>query len=208
MLKLATLLDADLGPTSNGILMTPAEFDKAEFKEGWRYELINGVLIVSPIPSINERDPNEELGHLLRAYQENHAQGDQLDATVSEHPLKVGKQRRRPVRVIWTGLGRLPKNSDVPTIVIGLVSKRKRDRQRDYVTKRREYLTLGVKEYWVIDRFRRIMSVFTSRGGKKGGKSISESETYQTPLLPGFQLPLARLIKVANRWKENIIEED
>ncbi len=39
------------GPEANGILMTPAEFDRAEFEDGWRYELINGVLIVSPIPA-------------------------------------------------------------------------------------------------------------------------------------------------------------
>jgi hypothetical protein len=44
------------------MLLTPAEFDHAQFREGWRYELINGVLIVSPSPSRKERDPNEESG--------------------------------------------------------------------------------------------------------------------------------------------------
>ena len=32
------------GPGDNGTILTPAEFDRAEFEEGWRYELINGVL--------------------------------------------------------------------------------------------------------------------------------------------------------------------
>ena len=54
------------GIESNGTLMTPAEFDRAEFAEGWRYELINGVLIVSPTPLEEERDPNGELDYLLR----------------------------------------------------------------------------------------------------------------------------------------------
>ena len=44
------------------MLLTPAEFDRARFQEGWRYELINGVLVVSPTPSRKERHPNEELG--------------------------------------------------------------------------------------------------------------------------------------------------
>jgi len=29
-----------LGPQSNGMLLTPEEFDAAQFEEGWRYELI------------------------------------------------------------------------------------------------------------------------------------------------------------------------
>lgn len=33
-----------LGPWSSGSLMTPEEFDAAEFEEGWRYQLIHEVL--------------------------------------------------------------------------------------------------------------------------------------------------------------------
>src|SRR5205823_2951491 len=37
-----------LGPWSAGLLLTLDEFDAAEFEEGWRYELIHEVLVVSP----------------------------------------------------------------------------------------------------------------------------------------------------------------
>src|SRR6266446_289799 len=47
-----------LSPMANGIGMTAHEFDRADFEEGWRYELVNGVLIVTPIPLENEADPN------------------------------------------------------------------------------------------------------------------------------------------------------
>src|SRR5262245_56574519 len=93
------------GSDANGILMTPREFDRADFVEGYRYELINGVLIVTPIPALNERDPNEELGRWLRNYQEGHPQGSALDFTISEHTLKTRHNRRRADRGIWTGLG-------------------------------------------------------------------------------------------------------
>ena len=66
------------GLESNGILMTPEEFDDSDaedFDQNWSYELINGVLVVSPIPFRQETDPNEELGRLLRNYQEDHAHG-------------------------------------------------------------------------------------------------------------------------------------
>ena len=55
-----------LGPRSAGLLLTPAEYDRARLQKGWRYELINGVLVVSPTPSRQERGPNETLGHWLR----------------------------------------------------------------------------------------------------------------------------------------------
>lgn len=38
-----------IGPDSNGILMTADEFRRIEsWENGWRYELIHGVLIVNP----------------------------------------------------------------------------------------------------------------------------------------------------------------
>src|SRR3954466_5850605 len=87
------------GPESNGILMTPEEFDRADFEDGWRYELINGVLIVTPIPLINEADPNDELGRLLRNYQVEHSKGAALNATFPERYVRTGYNRRRPDRV-------------------------------------------------------------------------------------------------------------
>ena len=189
------------GPESNGILMTPAEFDRAEFVEGWRYELINGVLIVSPPPLDNEVDPNEELCYLLRGYQENHPQGSALDVTLGEREVRTGQNRRRADRVIWAGLGRLPRRREKPTIIVEFVSEGKRNWKRDYETKRDEYKALGVKEYWVIDRFRRTMTVWRDQPEGPAERVVAEAEVYRTELLPGFELPLARLLAVADAWR-------
>jgi len=117
------------------------------------------VLIVNPMPSIFERDPNEELGHWLRNYQERHA--GHLDKTVFEEYINTAVGRRRADRVIWAGLGRVPDpEDDVPTIVVEFVSRRRRDELRDYVDKRNEYMAIGVSEYWVINRFKGTMTVF------------------------------------------------
>lgn len=188
------------GPNSNGILMTPREFDRAEFEDGWRYELINGVLIVSPIPLENEADPNDELGYLLRDYRERHPQGAALDATMPERIVRTLENRRRADRVIWAGLGRLPRRHETPTIVAEFVSEGKRDRERDYETKRDEYMELGVNEYWIIDRFEQIMTVWTRQGHRNRKRVVRANQVYRTDLLPGFELPLARLLAVANRW--------
>jgi Uma2 family endonuclease len=188
------------GPDSAGTLMTPREFDRADFAEGWRYELIHGVLIVTPPPLEEERDPNGELCYWLRVYRDTHPQGSALDATIYEQTVRTRKNRRRADRVIWAGLGRPPRRGESPTIVIEFVSEGKRDRERDYEEKRDEYLEIGVAEYWIIDRFKRIMTVY-SPGGKRPRKRVVRAhQTYTTDRLPGFELPLGRLLAVADRW--------
>lgn len=189
-----------LGPHSNGMSLSPWEFDAADFEPGWRYELVNGVLIVNPPPSIKERDPNEELGHWLRNYQETHPLGDSLDFTVSEQTVHIGPHRRRVDRAIWAGLGRLPQEDETPTITVEFVSEGRRSRERDYQIKRDEYRTAGVREYWIIDRFARLLTVYRFARGKSTSKAIQEQQTYTTPLLPGFELPLASLLALMDRW--------
>lgn len=190
------------GPELAGTLMTPAEFDALEdWDETWRYELIHGVLVVTPPPLEAEADPNDELGYLLRHYQEHHPKGKQLDATLPERIIRTKKNRRRADRVIWTGLGRLPDpRLDLPTIAVEFVSGAKKDRRRDYVEKRKEYVALKIAEYWIIDRFRRVMTVVRNAPGGSREIVVKEDEVYRTPLLPGFELPLARLLTAANRW--------
>ncbi len=192
-------------PGLAGVRMTPEEFDAAEdWEENYRYELIDGVLVVTPPPVEAERDPNEELGYLLRRYREDHPQGHVLDKTLSEQTVRTRTNRRRADRVIWANLGRVPDPLvDVPTIVAEFVSADKRDWLRDYVDKRLEYMEIGVAEYWVIDRFRRVMTVYRYRPEGPLELEIKENETYRTPLLPGFELPLARLLSLADSWKQS-----
>jgi Uma2 family endonuclease len=190
-----------LNANSNGMELEPDEFDAVtEWDPAYRYELIHGVVIVSPIPAEGEAAPVDELGYLLRKYQEKHPQGAALDWSLPERYIYLSnKTRRRADRVIWAGLGRMPRPKlDPPAIAIEFVSKSRRDRQRDYVTKRREYREAGVKEYWLIARFRRVMSVSLADGSER---ELTENEIYQTPLLPGFELSLQRLLAVADKWK-------
>lgn len=203
----STLSLVDLPPvrfldaSCNGMELSPAEFDAiAESDESYEYELLNGVVIVNPIPREGEADPNGHLEYLLRLYQYTHPSGKSLDQTLQERYVHLPNgSRRKADRVIWTGLGRRPNpKTDVPSIVVEFVSASKRDHLRDYVTKRGEYLAAGVREYWIIDRFRERMTVFRATDEIV----IDRNAAYSTPLLPDFVLPLETLLEIADRWRD------
>ena len=85
-----------LSPSCAGLRMTPEEFDGVlDFDERYRYELINGVLVVTPPPGLSERDPTRR-----RQFQSGEVQvGDQharmLEPGVyrEEIPQAAGEQQ-------------------------------------------------------------------------------------------------------------------
>ena len=196
------LADGVIGLRSAGMLMTPEEFESippSEWDENFRYELVHGVLVVTPFAGFGETRPNDELAFLFRTYQQT-PEGKILDDTVYGHYLQCGDSTRRVDRVLWTGLGRAPRpREDVPTVAIEFVADSARGRKRDYEDKRSDYLQVGVKEYWVIDRFRRQMTVFRGEGEPT---IVQEGSVYKTELLPGFELPLSQLLFHADRDRE------
>jgi Uma2 family endonuclease len=108
---------------------------------------------------------------------------------------------------LWIGLGRLPRTRglhrrrDVPAIVVEFSSSRPADQRRDYAEKRIEYRDLGVREYGIVDRFRRTMTVYYWRGSRWVKRLVNATETYATPLLPGFELPLGKLLAISDRYR-------
>ena len=97
-----------LGPESAGLLMSAEEFDEIEqYDDNYQYELVHGVVVVSPIPLPVERGPNELLACFLWQYQETHPQGKALDLTLPQEYVRTATGRRIADRLIWAGLGRM-----------------------------------------------------------------------------------------------------
>jgi Uma2 family endonuclease len=187
-----------------GVLMTPEEFEAIhDFEDGYRYELIRGVVVVTPPAADAEMDPNGELEYLLRLYKYQHPNGHHLDGTQAEREVKTSTGIRRVDRAIWSGLGRVPDSrQDVPAIIVEFVSPGRRAFVRDYEHKRAEYLELGCREYCVIDRFQRKLTVFRT---DQESLVFSERQSYESPVLPGFQLPLARLLEIADQHPDDLV---
>ena len=90
------------------------------------------------------------------------------------------------------------------TIAVEFVSQGRRNWVRDYETTRDEYLAIGIREYWIINRFDRTLTVWAKTASGRRKRVIREPQTYHTDLLPGFELPLKRLLELATRWADDL----
>ena len=63
-------------------------------------------------------------------------------------------------------------------------------------------MALKIDEYWIIDHFRRTLIVIRGKGKKQQEQIVPEGKVYKPALLPGFELPLADLLAVADRWAQ------
>ena len=95
----------------------------------------------------------------------------------------------------------------MPSIIVEFPSSRLADQRRDYVEKEKEYRAIGVREYWIIDRFRRSMTVCSRKAGKWRKRIVGEAETYATPELPGFRLPLGKLLAIMDAYRDEPPDE-
>ena len=190
-----------IGLETAGVRMTPEEFDaigEGDYDENYRYELIEGVLVVHAIPLPDETGPNELLGHLLLTYQATHSHGKMSDGTLPQQYVRTRNGRRIADRLLWIGLGRGPNlRRDLATIAVELVSAGRRNWLRDYEHKRDEYRETGIKEC-----FRRTLTVYRYTPEGIQEQTVPEAENYRPDLLPGFELPLARILAAADSWAQ------
>jgi Uma2 family endonuclease len=86
----------------------------------------------------------------------------------------------------------------IPELIIEVVSAA--SNQRDYVEKREEYWTLGVKEYWIVDT--KMQHIVVLRRGKSDWieKRLGPDDTCETKLLPKFKLPCKPVFDAAAEW--------
>jgi Uma2 family endonuclease len=122
--------------------------------------------------------------------------------TGSEAKMLIGpaESERHPDLSVY--LTPPPDNRDVwstwiPEIVVEVVSDRSAD--RDYQIKPAEYLTFGVKEYWIVDADKNQMTVLTRWRAQWQTKVVKPPAKNKTPLLPKFSLDVARCVAPGRR---------
>ena len=82
-------------------------------------------------------------------------------------------------------------------MAIEVVSPGAAARRRDYETKRAEYLAYGLREYWIVDRFDRTVTVLTRAGDSWTERVFAGDDSASGLVLPGFAARLPELWEAA-----------
>jgi Uma2 family endonuclease len=190
-----------IGPQDQGRRISLAEFDQAEGKEGYLYELHRGVVSVVDVPNRRHLAQVDALCQQFYNYRAKHP--DQIHNIAQGGGCKILlaalESERHPDLAIYKTP---PPDEDdlwatwIPEIVIEVVSPG--SEQRDYVEKREEYLLFGVLEYWIVDAQKSEMLVLRRTGGRWREKILQPTDVYRTRLLPGFEFACAPVFQAGS----------
>ena len=187
----------------HGRALSWEEFAGADTQEGFRYEIIEGRLFVSPIPSLAHDEFADWLKDLFRDYARQRPdvlsrvkgparvflpqQSEGVTAPEPDVACYAQFPSDRPVmQRDW--------RAATPVLVVEVISPDAAD--KDLSRNRRLYLQVAsIQEYWILDPGEDVEStsliVYRRRGDRWAPRRvIPAGGTYATPLLPGFSLVL------------------
>ncbi|MBI5763900.1 MAG: Uma2 family endonuclease [Planctomycetes bacterium] len=189
-----------IGPGDHGRLLSLDEWDRSCEEPGHVYELIDGVLHVSPRAKPFHDQWVTVICQSLRNYAARHPRVINYvseEAEVVVHG-RLGPTRPAPDVAAYKGFPR-PAPSDwdqvTPIIVVEVISPRRNE--KDMVRNRHLYGSVrGISEYWIVDPTkdaeRPTLTILTRRPRSIAWQPrvILFGDSYKTKLLPGFSLNL------------------
>jgi Uma2 family endonuclease len=186
-----------ISPADNGRVMSLEEFREAEVEDGYRYELARGVLEVSEVPN----DPH---GHvvcnLYRAVVRYELENPHIISRFgggSEFRLWIPaliSGRNPDVALALRNTPRDERGRRPPSLAFEVVSEGSEAHERDYVTKRVEYLACGLSEYWIVDPERKCVTVLIRDGDAWVEQVYRDDQQARSLVLPGF------VVSVQDLW--------
>jgi Uma2 family endonuclease len=166
--------------------------------DGKRREIIDGELFVSKVPHDDHQALVMTIGGELYLWNRDTGLGQtrmgpgvvfsDADAVIPD--------------VIWIGGERFRTAIDAsghfqiaPDLAVEVLSRGSDNERRDRVAKLGLYSQRGVLEYWIVDRFARQVEVYrrAPNVGLQPSAILRDEDSLTSPILPGFELPLARL---------------
>ena len=166
--------------------------------DGKRHELIDGEHYVTPSPNMRHQQISMNLTLMIGSWLEAHPQGRLFYApfdvvfskfdVVEPDVLYVSNERSHVLTA--------PNVQGAPDLVIEIGSPS--TRQRDETIKRRLYERSGVSEYWIVDPDIDVVRAYRRSGdsfARPTELSREADDVLTTSLLPGLELPLARIFR-------------
>ncbi|MCH8806984.1 MAG: Uma2 family endonuclease [Planctomycetes bacterium] len=184
-----------------GLRMTADEFLEIP-DDGYNYELIDGVVAMSPSPSPIHQAVTTEIVVQIGSYLRDHPLGrvfTELDAHVGQGP--TGGDLVYKPELLFVRAERLPEMREKiiggPDLVVEVVSRG--SRRMDSETKKNDYERFGVREYWLLDPQREAMTFWRLKDGKFV-EVPATGETFASEAVAGFKLDLQRVRETFKPW--------
>ena len=163
------------------------------------YELIDGVLKEKPAVAVWHDILLARLLHYLTTYVYGHALGELVSSTT---PLRVSSfHGRKPdiffiPKAMYKLVGRNLVRC-VPPLAIEIISPS--NEREDRIQKKREYASLGIGQYWIVDFHRRQIEVYDLRDQPNVAReyvlveTVSGDAIFRPTCFPGLEIPLAKI---------------
>ena len=151
---------------------------------GDRHELINGELIVTPVPIMKHQIVSGNIIFLLDTFARDRGAGRVLPAPTG---IRLTPDNLLIPDVLFVAADRLhvigPKTVDAaPDLVVEILSPG--TRQRDLTVKRALYARFGVREYWIVDPEARTIQLLTLAGDVFAPVKPDEDGVLRSQVLP------------------------
>ena len=163
--------------------------------DGSQYELIQGVMLVTPAPFEEHQTLSMKLSWLINDYLENHPIGRvhaaPRDVRLSEELvyqpdlLYISHQRQQISKPQYV--------DGAPDLIVEILSPS--SRLRDTQDKFRDYEYYGVREYWIMEPNQLINSCFYLLSEGKYQSLLPQNNILYSQVIQGFSLDLTALEK-------------
>jgi Uma2 family endonuclease len=185
-----------LTPELAGAPVSAEEFASAARQPPYIYERVQGRLVVmSPAGDEHRRTSRPFRFALSRAWSLHPELIDDVDIEgwVTTSP---DDDRLPDICVYLRG----PKSGQrvpdrVPDVVFEFVSAERSDQERDYIDKRAEYHAIGVREYVIVDRFKRAVLVLIWKDQDYAETWLHPPQRCTSPLLPDVAVELTQVFE-------------
>jgi len=155
-----------------------------------RYELFEGEVFVSRAPGLPHQRVLTNLLILLELHLKEHPVAgvwpnpgvifDNFNVAIPDIAFVINEH----IEAIASG----EKVTGAPDLVIEIVSPGVENERRDRTVKRQAYSKFGVREYWVVDRYRQTIEIYQmDQGQLMLIATLANDDQLTTPLLPAFK---------------------